>query len=754
MISFCGFFFYRYQFSKPIYKGNIYSAQVSESVEVLFDQEGIPHLTANNEKDALYALGRLMAQERLFQMDIMRRLSQGKLSEVFGKKMLNVDKLFRTLGFKNFILKQKSKGLIDEIAWSKLEIFYKGVNDHILEQTLPIEFAILGYSPELFSPLDAYTFLGYMGYSFGIGWKSDLLFSELKKILSKEQWEKLRYFPSFLGNKATAFIERTMTHGVLEDVFKMTESYLGVFEGSNAWAVSSKLAKNKSPLLASDPHLSFTSPGIWYEAHLKYIDHNIYGYYLPLIPFATLGHDDRKAWGVTISYIDDMDFFEGDFNKENLTGRFNGETFQVEKYVEKIVVRGGADVDLAVYHSPYGPLLDSVLEQKGLFLSWTYYHESNQSMKGLMMIEKAKDFNQFQDAVSKGTSPGLNIVYADKEGNIARLIHGLYPVRKDEQKNDQILNSSDGYLGYVEYKDRPHLINPPENYIVSANWRPEGSGRLSGYYQPSDRYDTISSILEKRQDWTIDDFKQIQTLSGDVHTKWLLLTLIKDVYQRANQEQKDYLDEMNNNWDLLYGKESKYAAFFHQWIYGVMKNALDEMDEKTFLKYCRISASWNFLKNIMRKSDDQWWDKKITNKVELRSDIIFEVFNQLFPNRNQYNWGQLHQLTFEHPLGKIPFLGKLFNFGPFPVSGAYNQVNNMRHVGCEEGWRAKAGPSTRRLIDLSDTSKSLGILPMGNSGHIASPYYSNQVNRFLDGKYRDVLFKKIDSKEVLRIVPK
>ncbi len=743
---------------------------LSDKVEVIRDTEGIPHITAKNSNDAYKVLGYTMASERLFQMEMLRRVGAGRISELVGSKGITIDKTFRTLGLRRHFEEQiKKKELPKEIK-EKMDSFFAGVNYFIENEDLPIEFVLGGFKPEKFTLLDSYSVIGYMAYSFAAFLRHDLLMDKLKNSLNEEMWDDLQIEP----HKNT--VMTASVHKELKNIFKAFEDVnndFGGFEGSNAWALSSKKTKSKKAMLASDPHIGFSLPGIWFEAHLKIEDpsepYEIYGHFLPNIPFAVMGHDKLKAWGITISYMDDMDFYKETFSESGNETIFEGKEIPLIRYPEVIKVRGGEDIQLPVHISHNGPILDGIMEDKGISMKWTYFLESNHPIEGFYKMGQAKNLEEFKKGVSLVGSPGLNIIYADAEDNIARLNLGAYPKRNDLSDSRVVLDGSskdDAYTGYYQFDELPHNINPESGFVASANNRPiTADENFRGMWQPRDRFINLFSRLMAKNDWSLGDTMLLQNNVLNNENEWIRDLVVKelDSSKLSPLEVKAYKELQS--WDRQTFPNRIGASIYHQFMYHLTMNILDELGEEDRNKFCGLSARWYFLGRMLKRDRAAWWDIKDTEQVETRKEVILKSFKDTvtFLNKklgediNEWNWGKLHTIEFTHALGKSFPLNKILNLGPYPVMGAYNNINNFRKVGCKDGHKVKSGPSTRRIIDFANPEMSYGILPLGISGHYLSPFFKNQMERFLSGKYRlqimsdDLLMKHFKTK--LEIVP-
>lgn len=743
-----------YSSSAPVYNGTFHIPHLTSQVEILRDKEGIAHLYASNKKDLYIAFGRTVASDRLFQLDILRRVGAGRLSEILGKKTLEIDKLFRTIGahqkFEKFYLEGKlNSQMVEEIEW-----FLQGINDYVAENTLPIEFHLLGYKPDPFKVADIYGFIAYMAYGFSPALNQDPLFSRWKKLFSPEVLEKFRVDPHPLDNKEVT-LEKTSK--VFDQVQDILQSYFYPIEGSNAWVVSGEKTASKKPILASDPHIRYSLPGVWYEAHLNLKNEKeefeIYGHFLPLIPFAALGHNRQYGWGLTMSYIDDMDLYQEKIEGESYF--YDGKAYELETRKEKIIVRAGEDYELTIRSTRNGPLLNEILGEN-LSLKWAFLLDHNRPVEAFFGMNHAKNHVEFKQAVAKGTSPGLNILYADKENNIAHWLFGEIPIRKRPYESDFVYNgqtSDDDYLGYMEFDKKPSLFNPKEGVIVSANNRfPESDQSIRGWWQVANRFNTIHFLLDQRNDWGLEGMKTVQVSTLDIDglkDKDLLVDALSDFsWEGIEKEALGLLKNWNGRSDL----DSVGASIFHQFTKDINELVLDEVDHEEYLRYCKTQAQWHFFRRLLRDVGSEIWDFKDTESRENRGQALQRIFKhtvahlkkELGPDVKKWPWGRLHTLEFAHPLGVVWPLDKVFNIGPFPVNGAINAINHHKRAGCDNGHRVGSGPSTRRLIDFSRPEISYGILPLGNSGHSASEFFEDQRERFFEGVYRNQLMDRID----------
>lgn len=731
--------------SLPPMDGQLSLAGLSQSVKIQRDTYGIPHIFAANKMDALKALGFTIASERLFQMEMQRRLVYGTLSEVVGPVALNSDKLYRTLmipkAVDEMIAHQKSVGQFEQIVWDELEAYYSGVNEFIKTRPLPYEFAILGFKPQEFSAKDAYVMTGYMAYSFGIATKADVLMSSLAEKLSEDLLQDLRNMP-LEGKIKTAMVD------TMKDLSPLSEnSFATIFDGSNGWLIGPSHSASGKSILANDPHIGFALPGVWYEAHIKTPEYEFYGHHLPLIPYAILGHGPRHGWGFTMSETDDMDLYQEDVDASSFTYTFKGKKQALEVWKEEIPIKGQSPYVIEIKRSQHGPLMDEVLDKKGLALKWAFHSNHNDTLRALYHMTEAKDMASFKKALDHATAPGLNVMYADAE-NIAWWMFGEVSV-KANPNSDFILNGSSGedeYIRVLSPEEKPHIENPPEGLIITANSKPVGMpDNIRGDWQAPSRKNTIAFLLGQKDKWSAEELQKIQTANFSTETSVILDLLMKDL-QLSDMERSSYSDVLQalKDWDFHSEIDSIGASIYHQWNNEVLDLLLEDWTEQEKAAYLNLPYAWVFYERVLHNPQSAWWKK--TPRKELISEAFRNTVSKLTEltgaNVSNWKWGRIHKIEYIHPLGRSAPLNLFFNLGPYGIPGAYNEINNNKARMLGRDFKVVAGPSTRRIVDFANTASSYGILPLGNSGHILSPFYKDQRKMFIRGQYRPQLMNE------------
>ena len=744
--------------------GEVHLQRISSPVKIIRDKEGIPHIFAQNKTDLYRAFGFIFASERLFQMEMARRMASGELAEIVGVKGLASDKMFRNLrlraSMQEMFDKKMQAGKIDPAMLQQMEAFYDGVNQYQAREKLPIEFSILHIVPRPFNVIDGYSLAGLMSFSFAIATTEEPLFSKLRSRLG-DDWVNEMRIDKLAPSPVKESLKKNMKKMVLKPnffhlplmamAFKNIEDLgLPMFEGSNGWLISAKKSSSGFPILANDPHIAYSHPGVWFEAHLKCPGFETYGQFLPNVPFSVLAHNQERGFGFTMSLVDDMDLYREEINPKFKTYRFKNQQIFYKEYLEVIKVKGAKDEKINIIVTQHGPILDNILTEKSLALDWVFYHPSNDPLTSLYQMVNAQNLQDFKAAVATGVAPGLNVLYADKK-NIAWWMFGEIPLRAPHSNSDFVHNGADGideYKGVMAFKDKPHLENPANGYIVSANARPEGfPADQRGDWQPNDRYLTIKTLLSKKEKWSVDETKELQTLSVNLENKLILDELITETtYENIWQKDayKDYFLILKN-WNFISDADSIAPSLYYTWCREISKIILADLNHDEQIAFAKLPASWIFFKRIILDPKSIVWSKFQRKKVftDAFTHAIESLKQSLGEDSREWRWGLLHTVEFTHPLGQIPFLKKIFNIGPYAISGGFNEINNQKAQNLEGPFQVKVGASTRRIIDFSHPEIAFGILPIGESGHLLSPFYKNQVQRFIKGEYRTELMDEV-----------
>jgi len=759
---------------------------IKGEVTITRDDWGVPHIQATHATDAYFAYGYAVAQDRLFQLEILRRLGRGELSEIVGEATLPMDSISRTLMWHKSaedLLKEESKFNSEFVAG--MDAFILGLNYFLETSPKPIEYTILGFKPEPFTKADALSLMGYMAYGFAEGIESDSLYSILKNKLPDHDISLL--FPGYSKEQAVTVMEGvvaddsvTRTRRAKDNseydlkgfehvaaLFDVAHDGLGGFHGSNSWVLSPERSKTGGALLANDPHIGFTNPGVWYECHMKYDGYETYGVHLPILPFPVIAHNANKGWAITMFENDDVDLYYETINPDDATQvMYKNEWTPMEEWTETIKVKDLPDVEIPVRITPHGPIITDMLEgyEGGpVSLWWMYLRTTHESTQAFYDLGTATNLEETQTAVSKLVAPGLNISYADKEGNIAWWAAAKIPVRPPHVNSFEILNGASGkdeVTGYLPFSQNPQLVNPARGIIVTSNnqstARPVGPiPDLEGYWQPTDRAGRIEDLLAKQKKWSLEDLKKVQTdhvlRTGNKVTNVVVAAADGKISGGVYEGAVDAL----KNWDYAHDTDS-IGATVHRYIYDALMSEilLDELGETTLSMYSSIANSRNFITYVVDDEHNQYWDDINTEEKESREDILLRAFqsgvnalaDKLGKNPKAWKWGEVHTVKYPYMiLGQSNLLKSWWQIGPFPAPGTNEAVAKMSWR--KERYQVEHGASMRLLLDYNAYGTPDGmdfILPTGNSGHIRSPQYDSQAKMYLKGEYRDIRFNEDD----------
>jgi penicillin amidase len=756
------------QYTKPTYEGELTLKDISKETTVYFDEYGVPHIYASNQKDAMTALGYVHAQDRLWQMELMRRIAPGRLSELFGTKALKTDKFFKAIGIDE--ASERAVAQVDKKAQSyKLAMAYlDGINQYVQEGKAPIEFTLLGITPEKFTLKDVYNIFGFMSFSFAMGQKTDPLLTDIRDKYGME------YLKDFGINGETGTKQLKSFNGQVKEYGAISKSVAALLEnapvpafiGSNSWVIGGAKTKKGKVILANDPHIMYSQPGTWYEAHISCPDYEMYGYYIAGTPFPLLGHNHKYAYGLTMFENDDVDFFQEEDNPTNPNQYKTPQGFVNYSYAQKTIkVKDSADVVLKVKTSKHGPvvngLLDGLSSNKSVAMSWIFTQQQNQILDAVYALSHAKDLEEFHSKIELIKAPGLNIMYGDAMGNIAWITSGkLYKVAPSVNTNF-ILNGSNGIddqKEFIPFEKNPAAINPPWNYVYSSNNQPEAiDGYLyPGYYLPKDRALRIDGLLAPKNNWTKEAVSKMIVDNTSVTSQQIVSEMTSHLNTKLLNPTEAQALKILQNWKGKNNKKNVSPTIFNKWLYFYLRDTFqDEFGKDNF----ELLLSTHIIKQVIgyqtKNQSSVWWDNVNTkNKKESQSEILTTSFKeamaslekQLGDEVSEWKWKRVHHVTFQHPIGKVKLFSTFFNVGPFEMAGSNEVINNQLFIYTDEAEiEVKGGPSTRRIIDFSDIENSWSVLPTGQSGNPMSKHYQDQSDLFVKGKFRKM---KLNRKEI------
>lgn len=760
---------------KPVYDGELKLAGLKQPVTVTFDTHGVPHINAQSEEDLYRAFGYIHASERLWQMDLIRRVGDGRLSELLGEATVDVDKFFRTLRIKELGDKNAAEAVKKDEAWVKAaNAYYDGVNQYIKEGKLPAEYTLIGAKPELFKFSDMYKVLGFMSFSFAMATRTEPIANFIHQKYGTKylyelalDWEPgMQKIPLWYPEADSLTEISTAVTALLDQV------PAPIWSGSNGWVVSGTKSASGKPLFANDPHIAYSQPGVWYEAHLEAPDYHFYGQHLAGFPFAIIGHTNKLGWGFTMFENDDMDMYIEKADPSRPDVVLNNDQYQpLAIHDEVIKVKGAKDITIQVKVSHHGSIINDVIkdlsaETNPISLFWVYNEFENRVPEATYKLNHAANFEDTKAASALVHAPGLNLMYGDVDGNIAWMTLAKIPRRNGAQNSKLFLNGSNGedeVLYYYNFEDNPQSINPPSGFVFSANNQPDSMRKNSyivpGYYVPEDRARRISTALESKNGWTVEDFQALIMDSKDLNAEKIIGIILPIIDIRKELVPSDVLPFLHKlrTWDYMANADQPEPVVYHQFIAELSKAIfMDELGEERYKAFIATHLFKCSLVKVIGRFDSPWWDDLNTPEKEIPHEVVIEALKRTAAvlterygaNTDEYKWSDMHILEHGHALGKQKPLDKIFNVGPFGSTGSTETINNVMFTPYgDEKAAAVAGPSMRLIIDFADPETAWNVQPTGQSGMWGSPFYSDQAELYNAGKWRGMYMKPEDIKK-------
>jgi len=611
-----------------------------------------------------------------------------------------------------------------------------------------------------------------MAFSFAMAHKTDPLLSNIKDKLGAEylidleinvdpntEWIKnhKKQKSDSLQNTITAMVSKALG-----------ELSLPLFEGSNSWVIAPDKTKNGKVIFANDPHIGFSQPSVWYEAHISTPTYEKYGYHLGGVPFPLLAHDRKLAYGLTMFENDDVDFFYETTHPSDTNKYKAKEGWSNFKTVRKTIkIKDSTDYEFTFKKTEHGPVLNGIANQingeKPISMWWIYTRNKNRVLDALYGISHAGNIDEFKDELPKIHAPGLNIMYGDAEGNVAWWAtaqlykNGNSDMTKFVMNDSSDLNAPEHYL---DFSENPMAINPPWNYVYSANNQPDSIAGMvyPGYYLPENRAKRIVNLLEPKNDWSKETVGQMITDVTSSVNPMVITELSKSInVNELSDTHTTALDQLNE-WQGAYNLDNIEPAIYHRWIYYFLKNTFsDEMGDDMFKQFMATHLHKRLIAPMSAKPESVWWDNvKTKDNVETKSQIVNKSFlealqsleSEFGVHMKTWTWDKLHTIEHPHPIWQVAALRSFFNVGPYPIHGTREVINNLAFPYDESRmFKVSAGPSTRRVIDFSDIENSMSILPTGQSGNPFSEHYDDQAEMYVNGEFRKMLLNEKEIKD-------
>jgi len=747
------------QDKRPQRSGNLQLTELSAAVDVHYDERGVPHIKAQTELDAYRALGYVHAQDRLFQMEIMRRLARGELSEILGEKTVKLDRLFRTLRLHQHAQQYVQKIDLDSAPAQALQAYLDGINQYQAQGPKPLEFDLLGISPRPYTMEDTISIAGYLAYSFAAAFRTEPTLSYIRQELGEDY---LSIFdlktPSGGALPQLALTDSDWSH--LHSLAQLSQEAifaagLPQFEGSNAWVLNGSKTASGKPLLAGDPHISFSVPAVWYEAHLQAPGFELYGHFQALNPFALLGHNQEFGWSVTMFQNDDLDLIALKSNPEDPQQIWqNGQWQALDSQTQWIVIKDQEPQQLILYNSAYGPIINDILNDQEsdtpIAMWWTFLETENPILDAFYELNRANTMDKARQAASKIHAPGLNIVWANAQNDIAWWAAAKMPIRDKSAQPSFILDSQTAAskkYGFYPFSANPHEENPARGYIISANFLPASPKKvpLPGYYNLADRgAQLIEQLSQSNMQWDIKNSQAVQLGDRTGYAQRLLQPLLEDLQASARGTEEKKLIQQLSVWQGNYPINSYLPTLFTEFTYQLLQAAmLDELGGSVFNNLMNTRIIDSALPLLAADPQSPWWNNHRNAEIQTRQQVVAQAWQATLlhlrttfgVDPNDWLWGTAHTLTHKHPLGQQSPLDSLLNIGRFAAPGGHELPNNLSSGYSSAPWAVAYGPSTRRIIDFASPEQALVVNPVGQSGVRFDRHYDDQAQTYIQGQY-------------------
>ena len=732
--------------SLPDIDGEASAPGLAREVELVRDRWGVPHVYAQSQAEAAYGLGYAHAQDRLWQMDMQRRIAAGRLSEALGEATLSTDRFLRALDFYRRVERAWPK--LDADVRATFEAYAAGVNAYLATRggpfhPLPPEFLILGVEPEPWTAFDSMAVLKLLALDLAGNWSSELLRFRLADRLTAKQIDE--FYPPYRAEAPRGPA--------------LPEAHLPAGEGagSNNWAVAGGRSATGKPLLANDPHLGFQAPSIWYFAHLSWPDFDLIGGSIPGLPSIVLGRNRRIAWAFTNTGPDVQDLYLEKVDPAD-PGRYlapDGPQL-FERRQATIRVKDGEPVTIELRETRHGPVLSDVHGAVAratppghvMALRWTALDDDDLTAQAGLRMSLAQDWSGFVEALRDFHGPQQNILFADVDGNIGFIAPGRAPKRKPANRIQGYMpqpgwDAAYDWDGYIPYDALPRAFNPPSGALATANQKivpDDYPYQLTLEWTEGYRAQRIFELLDERAKHSLESFRAMQQDVVSTMARELLPLLLRvEPSSEQGRAARDMLRSWNGSLDDNRPEPLIFAAWRRELGRRIYGDELGDLFEEAW------SQRPAFLVDVLSGRAAAWCDDISTERTESCDEQAARALDAALAwarsrwgdDMRRWRWGEAHVARFRHrAFGGVPALGWLFNLaqpvggGPFTINaGAY------RLADAEDPFASVHGASMRAIYDLDDPDRSMFIHTTGQSGNPLSPLYGNLLKLWGRGEY-------------------
>lgn len=744
--------------SLPELNGTKIVQGLTAPISIVRDKNGIPHISGDTQADALFGLGYAHAQDRLWQMEVTRRVAKGRLSEVMGSPSVPIDIFFRNLNFSDHVAAAYPK--LSAATRVLLDAYTRGVNAVLTDAAvqLPPEFQLLLHRPKAWQPTDSLLVIKMMSVGLSTNMSREIDHALLSQQLSPAQLAD--FYPPYPGDDPIVLPQIVGSLYKQEVVRRLASSLpdMPITGASNNWVIDGSHTISGKPLLANDPHLELTAPSIWYLAHLEWPDGKTIGSTLAGFPAIVLGRNERIAWGFTNTGADVQDLYVEKINPENENEYLTPDGYALfDVRDEHIKVRFGRDVHLTMRRTRHGPVLSDHSNRSGalapeghvIALSWTALSDDDLTAEAGLRVMNATSFSDILSALSSYRVPMQNIVYGDVDGNIGFIAPALVPIRSPENDLHGLIPAP-GWLakydwqGFMPFDQLPRQYNPASGRIITANQKivPDDYPHfITAQWEPAFRAKRISDLLEKTDLHDLATFETIQSDEVSALARTLLPRLAQAVPQ--SEDGKWALDLLRH-WDGDMNQRLNEPLLFAAWYRELTRLVYSDELGPLFQHYWGFRPL--FMESVLNPEAPQsaWCDNIETDTPESCETIMAAALDAAMADlharygddRTAWKWGAAHKALHRHTaLGQIPILKDLFNI-IVETGGGFYTINRGGHwLNAPEPFTNIHGSGYRAIYDLSDLDQSVFIQTTGQSGNVFSPFYKSFVEDWASVAY-------------------
>ena len=764
----------------PDVEGRTRVTGVRAPVEIVRDRWGVPHIYAQSAEDALFAQGYVHAQDRLWQLELNRRVGHGRLAEAFGAVAFETDRLLRTIGLGRAA--HRTLAHVPDESHALLSAYARGVNAWLAKRRKPLELTLLGIEPEPWEPIDTLAWANMMAWGLSANWDAEVVSAALVAKLGPERAARLRgeyprEHPIVMPDHTWA----PMLEELQREFTAAGEWLPGVLAGvsgmSNNWVVDGEKSATGRPILCNDPHLGLQMPSIWYEVHLHAPGFEVAGVSLPGSAGVVIGHNAHVAWGFTAALADAADLYVERFDPAH-PHRYEhqGAWLDAEVVREQVRVKGEAPRTVEIVLTRHGPIVNQLThitasrQPHALALRWTG-HDENRIYRAPFALARAKNGAELRAALADWDAPSMNCVWADDGGNIGYQLCGRIPIRARGPWRVPVpgWTGEHEWTGFIPHEELPHVENPPAHFLATANNLLAGKERkhfLGSEVMSGWRARRITEVLASKERLTLDDMARLQVdqhSGASIPLTRLLVELRgplldEPVLAQVRAEAERALSLLAA-WDHVLGAESVPACLYElTQLFAcrrVLEPLLGELTEPalgvgfhplldpTIIGY--VDRTQLVVGGLLVDDERDWFSGRTRQQILAAAlyDAIHYLSTTIGPRVEEWRWGAVHFAAFNHPLGAQPPLDRIFSRGPFPYGGDTHTVWQAAYVpklpiAPEGGFTA----SWRQILDVGRWDASRGVHTTGQSGHPASPHYDDQIALWLEGRYHPLAWSR------------